>query len=360
MNHSVLIMAGGTGGHVFPALAVAQEFIKRGAAVHWLGTAKGIETRLVPEAKIPLHLLSVEGVRGKGVLGLLKAPFLISRALMQACRLMKKIKPALVVGFGGFASGPGGVAAKLLKIPLVIHEQNAVAGTTNRLLAPRANKVLVAFSGAFSKTRFNSEIVVGNPVRESIQQLETVELRFAKRANEKKHLLILGGSLGAKAINELVPQALSKLSERPFVWHQTGQQHEQATRDLYQQLGVDGKVEAFIQDMAAAYAWADLVICRAGALTVSELMVAGVSAILIPLPHAIDDHQSANAQHMVKANAGIALKQSEITADVLAQQMEIFLNDKNHLLQMAKNAQQQAIPDSAVRVVNYCEELIRD
>lgn len=356
--NSILIMAGGTGGHVFPALAVAQEFIKRGASVHWLGTAKGIEARLVPEANIPLHFLTVEGVRGKGIVGLLKAPFLISRAVMQARRLMKKIKPALVLGFGGFASGPGGLAARWLKIPLVIHEQNAVAGTTNRLLAPKAKKVLAAFNGAFVKTGFSGETIVGNPVRESIQEIANVEARFAARAEEKIHLLILGGSLGAKAINQLLPEALSRLDERPLVWHQTGAQHEQATRDLYKQFRIDGKVDAFIQDMAAAYAWADLVICRAGALTVSELMVAGVASLLIPLPNAIDDHQSANAAHLVAAGAGVAFKQSELTAELLAEQLQNFLRNKPRLLQMAKNAQQQAIPDSAARVVNYCEEII--
>jgi UDP-N-acetylglucosamine--N-acetylmuramyl-(pentapeptide) pyrophosphoryl-undecaprenol N-acetylglucosamine transferase len=358
----VLIMAGGTGGHVFPALAVAQEFIKRGAKVDWLGTAKGIETKLVPQSDIPLHFLSVEGVRGKGLMGLLKAPFLISRALLQARALIKKINPELVVGFGGFASGPGGLVARWLNIPLVIHEQNAVAGTTNRLLASRATKVLSAFANAFKKNIANGIVVVGNPVRESIQQLDVVETRFAHREKESPHLLILGGSLGAKAINELAPRALAIIDplDRPLVWHQTGQQHQDVTRDLYKQLNVEATADAFIQDMAAAYAWADLVICRAGALTVSELMVAGVGAILIPLPTAIDDHQTANAQHLVKADAGVSLKQAELTAELLATILSEHLRNKQVLLQMAKNAQQNAIPDSAVRVVNICEELISD
>lgn len=358
----VLIMAGGTGGHVFPALAVAQEFIKCGTRVEWLGTAKGIETRLVPQADIPLHFLSVEGVRGKGIIGLLKAPFLISRALLQARALIKKINPDLVVGFGGFASGPGGLIASWLNIPLVIHEQNAVAGTTNRLLASRATKVLSAFADAF-KTEVSKGIgVVGNPVRESIQQLDAVEIRFSNREKEPPHLLILGGSLGAKAINELVPRALAIMDplDRPLVWHQTGQQHQDVTRDLYEQVNVEAKADAFIQDMASAYAWADLVICRAGALTVSELMVAGVGSILIPLPTAIDDHQTANAQHLVKADAGISLKQAELTAEILAKVLSEHLRSKQALLQMAKNAQQHAIPDSVARVVKICEELISD
>ena len=360
MNKTVLIMAGGTGGHVFPALAVAQEFIKRGALVHWLGTEKGIESRLIPDAKIPLHFLTVQGVRGKGVLGLLKAPLLISGAILQARSVMKKIKPVLVLGFGGFASGPGGVAAKLLKIPLVIHEQNAIAGTTNRLLSGYANKVLAAFAGAFAKKNSVNEEVVGNPVRESIQQLPAVELRFAERKSEKTHLLILGGSLGAKAINELLPVALAQLSstERPLVWHQTGKNHEQSTRDLYLQHQVDGKVDAFIEDMAAAYAWADLVICRAGALTVSELMVAGVASIMIPLPNAIDDHQTANATHLVNQGAGLSLVQKDLTAEKLADLIKEYSADRNQLILMAKKAQQIAIPDSAKRLANICEKLV--
>jgi UDP-N-acetylglucosamine--N-acetylmuramyl-(pentapeptide) pyrophosphoryl-undecaprenol N-acetylglucosamine transferase len=360
MNKTVLIMAGGTGGHVFPALAVAQEFIKRGAFVHWLGTEKGIESRLVPEAKIPLHFLTVEGVRGKGVSGLLKAPVLILRAVMQARRVIKKIKPVLVLGFGGFASGPGGVAAKLLKIPLVIHEQNAIAGTTNRLLSGYADKVLAAFAGAFLKRKSVKEEIVGNPVRESIQQLPPIELRFAERKSEKTHLLILGGSLGAKAINELLPVALAQLNptERPLVWHQTGKNHEQPTRELYVQQKIEGKVDAFIDDMAAAYAWADLVICRAGALTVSELMVAGVASIMIPLPTAIDDHQTANAKHLVDQAAGLSLVQKDLTAEKLADLIKEYSADRNQLILMAKKAQQTAIPDSAKRLANICEKLV--
>lgn len=360
MNKTILIMAGGTGGHVFPALAVAQEFIQRGASVHWLGTEKGIESRLVPEAKIPLHFLTVEGVRGKGIAGLLKAPLLISRAILQARKLIKKIQPALVLGFGGFASGPGGIAASLLKIPLVIHEQNAVAGTTNRLLRNRATKVLAAFTGAFAKSGFNKELVVGNPVRESIQQLTNVELRFAERSTDKMHLLVLGGSLGAKAINELVPSALAKLNqdERPIVRHQTGKNHQQSTSDLYQQYQVEGKVDAFIEDMAVAYAWADLVICRAGALTVSELMVAGVGSLLIPLPSAIDDHQTANAKHLVDQGAGLALVQKDLTAENLAELIKQYSVDRKQLLSMAKKAREIAIPDSAKRVVAICEKLV--
>lgn len=358
---SVLIMAGGTGGHVFPALAVAEELRARGATINWLGTGRGIENRLVPAANINLHLIKVEGVRGRGLTGLVKAPFLIMYALLQALSVMRQIKPDVVLGFGGFASGPGGLAAKLLGKPLVIHEQNAVAGTTNRLLAKIANKVLAAFSNAFGDA--GRELVVGNPVREQIKNLAAAQERYAERAQQKLplQLLIVGGSLGAKAINELVPQALAELpiEARPLVWHQTGKGHAEATTALYMQHQVNAKVAEFIDDMAAAYAWADVVICRAGALTVSELMMAGVASILIPLPSAIDDHQTFNAKNLTEAGAGIALVQKDLTAAKLAALLLTELADRNHLMSMAEKAQQLAKPYAAAQVADICEEVAR-
>lgn len=358
---TVLVMAGGTGGHVFPALAVADELRSRGATIHWLGTARGIENRLIPAAKIPLHLIKVEGVRGRGILGLAKAPFLICYAVMQAISVIRAINPDVVLGFGGFASGPGGLAAKLLGKPLVIHEQNAVAGTTNRLLAKVANKVLAAFPDAFSQA---GEVqVVGNPVREQIKNLAAVNTRYTERAqqNAPLQLLIVGGSLGAKAINELLPVALSQLpaASRPSVWHQTGKGHAEATSSLYMQYQVNAKVAEFIDDMAAAYAWADVVVCRAGALTVSELMMAGVAAILIPLPSAIDDHQTFNAKNLTEAGAGIALVQKDLTAAKMAALLLTELADRDHLLSMAEKAQQLAKPQAAVQVADICEEVAR-
>jgi len=356
-----LIMAGGTGGHVFPALAVAEALRHRGWDVHWLGTAKGIESSLVPKANIPLHLIHVEGVRGKGVWGLIKAPFRIAGAIYQAVKVIRALESDVVVGFGGFVSGPGGVAAKMLGKPLVIHEQNAIAGTTNRLLASLASRVLAAFAGAFA--RRDDVTLVGNPVRETIKQIPATAARFQMRAESAapKRLLILGGSLGAKAINELVPTALAQISaaERPQVWHQTGRLHAESTAALYQQLGVDARVDAFVEDMAAAYAWADLVICRAGALTVSELMVAGVPALLIPLPNAIDDHQTWNARILASAGAGVALVQKTLTAATLAELLTAHLADRHELQLMGEKAKVLALPQSAAMVADICMEVTR-
>jgi len=360
-NLRVLIMAGGTGGHVFPALSVAEELRERGAVVDWLGTGRGIENRLVPAANIPLHLLKVEGVRGRGILGLIKAPFLVSFAVFQAVKLLRQIKPQVVIGFGGFASGPGGLAAKVLAIPLVIHEQNAVAGTTNRLLAKFAQRVLCAFPHAFKKGRVAVSAVVGNPVRKAIQDLPLVNVRYAARAAQKAplHLLVLGGSLGAKAINELVPQALAELApdNRPEVWHQTGTSHQEGTAAGYAHYKVEGKVEAFIDDMASAYAWADMVICRAGALTVSEIMMAGVASVLIPLPSAIDDHQTWNAKNLTEAGAGIAVAQADLSAAKLAALLLTQFADRNHLMVMAEKARELAQANSAAQVADSCVEV---
>lgn len=359
---TILVMAGGTGGHVFPALAVADELRARGHNIHWLGTARGIEMRLVPAANIPLHLIKVEGVRGRGVTGLFKAPFLISYALGQALQLIRKVNPDVVIGFGGFASGPGGMAAKILGKPLVIHEQNAVAGTTNRLLAKVASRVLAAFPDAFNSVPEKSVQVVGNPVRTNIHGLADARTRYTERMGKTSlQLLVLGGSLGAKAINELVPDALAQLprESRPQVWHQAGKNHADATTALYMQHQVNAKVDAFVEDMAAAYAWADLVICRAGALTVSELTAAGVASILIPLPSAIDDHQTFNAKYLSDVNAGISLVQKELTAAKLAALLLTELADRQHLLSMAEKAEQLAKPNAAVKVAEICEEVVR-
>lgn len=359
---TVMIMAGGTGGHVFPALAVAEVFRKHGAHVEWLGTPRGIENSLVPAAKIELHHVGVEGVRGRGISGLIKAPFLIASAIFQAISIFKKVKPDVIIGFGGFASGPGGIAAKILGKPLVIHEQNAIAGTTNRFLSKIANKVLAAFDGAFSSANIHAQ-VVGNPVREVIANLPLPVERYEERTAKKEslHLLVLGGSLGAKAINELIPHALAKLpiNERPLVRHQSGKNHLEATIANYMQHQVNAKIDAFVDDMAAAYAWADIVICRAGALTVSELAAAGVAALLIPLPTAIDDHQTYNADVLVQAGAGIALAQRELTAEKLATLLLDQLHDRANLKHMATNARSLALPQAAENVASICMEVAR-
>jgi UDP-N-acetylglucosamine--N-acetylmuramyl-(pentapeptide) pyrophosphoryl-undecaprenol N-acetylglucosamine transferase len=351
----IMIMAGGTGGHVFPALAVAREFQAQGAQVSWLGSPRGIEVRVVPEAGLPLFILPVQGVRGRGVLGLLKAPGLILLALWKALRVLRQTHPDLVIGFGGFASGPGGVAARLLRKPLVIHEQNAVAGTTNRLLARIATRTLTAFPGVLE----NAE-VVGNPVREQIANLPAPAQRFDGRKGALR-LLVLGGSLGARFINELVPEALALMpdEQRPQVRHQAGRDHGESTDALYRQQGVAAIVNEFIDDMAEAYAWADMVICRAGALTVSELMDVGLAAILIPFPHAIDDHQTKNAEHLVNVGAARAVAQTDLSTERLVTLLMETFKTRKQLLTMAQQGRQLAVPNAAEHVVQHCLGIVR-
>lgn len=352
----VMIMAGGTGGHVFPALAVARELKAAGHQTAWLGTERGIEARLVPQANIKLHFLSVQGVRGRGWTGLLKAPFLIARAIVQAAGYLRRERPDVVLGFGGFASGPGGIAAKLLRIPLVIHEQNAVAGTTNRYLAPLAKRVLTAFPTTLSKGS-----VVGNPVRSELAALAAPEERLTGRGQQPLRLLVLGGSLGARAVNELVPQALARLSEvdRPSVWHQCGSAHLEVTQAAYRERGIDAKVEPFIDDMAEAYRWADWIICRAGALTVSELMTVGLAALMVPFPHAIDDHQTHNAAILVSANAALAVSQKDLDAEKLAALIRSEFSERAALIDMACAGRRLAQPGAARVVAEHCIEVAR-
>ncbi|KUJ83974.1 UDP-N-acetylglucosamine--N-acetylmuramyl-(pentapeptide) pyrophosphoryl-undecaprenol N-acetylglucosamine transferase [Microbulbifer sp. ZGT114] len=342
-------MAGGTGGHVFPALAVARALQACGAEVEWLGTERGIEAQLIPDAGIALHFITVEGVRGKGKLALAKAPFKILGAVRQALGVMKKVNPDAVLGFGGYATGPGGVAARLRGIPLLIHEQNAVAGTTNRLLAKIANRVLEAFPSGLGRGE-----QVGNPVREEIVQLPSPEKRIAKE--RPLRLLVLGGSLGAVAINEVVPQALSLVEEsiRPRVTHQAGQRHLDVARDSYRQAGIDAEVVSFIADMAGAYEQADLVICRAGALTVSEIAAAGVGAIMVPFPFAIDDHQTRNGEWLQEAGGAIVVQQDTMSAEQMAGLLSDLFTQPEKLLAMAKAARSAARTDATTRVVEAC------
>jgi len=354
---TVLIMAGGTGGHVFPALAVAEELIGRGCRVAWLGTRKGIEAQLVVKENIPINYIRVAGLRGKGLLAGLMAPVKLLIAVWQSLTVIRREQPACVLGMGGFAAGPGGVAAWLLRRPLVIHEQNAVAGMTNRLLRPLADTVLAAFPGAFGGSASTREQCVGNPVRRTITQLAAPEARLSERQGPLR-LLVLGGSLGAAVLNERVPQALALLSaeQRPLVWHQTGRHHDQHTLDIYWQLGLEAQVEPFIEEMATAYEWADLIVCRAGALTISELACAGLAAILVPYPHAVDDHQSANAHYLEQAGAAVCIAQAEFTADRLAQLLSNDFAHRRQVLTMAQQARRLAITDAAAMVADYCME----
>jgi len=354
----VLVMAGGTGGHVFPALAVADLLRSQGHEIEWLGTAQRIEARVVPEAGIKLNTISVEGVRGKSKLSLLLAPFKMVKAVMQARSVVQRFKPDVVLGMGGFASGPGALAAYLQGCPLVIHEQNAIAGVTNTQSRRFARRVLQAFPDAF-KTGLQGE-VVGNPIRGPILNLAPPAERFAERQG-KLRLLVVGGSLGALAINELLPQALALLpeEERPEVIHQTGEKHLAVTQNAYVQTGVKAQVLPFIEQMDEAYSWADLVICRAGALTVSEIAIAGVAALFVPFPHAVDDHQTANARYLVNAGAADLIAQRDLTAERLLDWLKQH-NSREQLLAMAERAREQGRPDAGQRVADICLEVCRE
>ncbi|AZT82930.1 undecaprenyldiphospho-muramoylpentapeptide beta-N-acetylglucosaminyltransferase [Marinobacter sp. NP-4(2019)] len=350
-----LMMAGGTGGHVFPALATARTLQEMGHEVFWLGSAGGMEERLIGETDIPLSLIHISGLRGKGRLALLLAPFRLMRGLGEAFTVVRRIRPDCVVGMGGFVTGPGGVAAWLNRIPLVIHEQNAVAGMTNRILVRFAETVLEAFPGSFG-----AKVVTrctGNPVRQDLAELAVPEERMKGREGPLR-LLVVGGSLGAQVFNQQVPEALAKLAEtdRPVVRHQCGEKHVNAAREAYEQQGVEASVEPFIKDMAEAYRWADLVLCRSGALTVSELCVAGLGAILVPFPHAVDDHQTMNGQQMVNAQAAVLVPQSKLNPESLAETLRDLARDRSRVLNMAKAARSLARPDATERVVNYCLE----
>ncbi len=353
MSAPILIMAGGTGGHVFPALAVARELRQHDEEIVWLGTRRGIEAELIPAENIPLEVTRVAGLRGKGLLTWLLAPFKLMVALFDAIAVVRRRRPKVVLGMGGFASGPGGLAAWLLRKPLVIHEQNSVAGLTNRLLAGFAREVLEAFPGSFSagvRTR-----LVGNPVRPDIAALPAPAERLRDRSGALR-ILVLGGSLGAKALNETVPQAIALLDEnaRPEILHQAGKATLDVARAAYAESGVDATIEPFIADVAAAYAWADIAICRAGALTVSELAAAGLGAILIPYPSAVDDHQTTNARYLVDAEAAILMPQSELTPAKMAGEIRRCIDDRSVVLARAQRARELARPEATREVADLC------
>lgn len=352
----ILVMAGGTGGHVYPALAVARALEGHARRVVWLGTRRGLEARVVPAAGIPIEWVSVHGLRGKGLPTLLLAPFRLLLALGQSLAVMARHRPAAVLGMGGFVSGPGGLAAWLLRRPLVIHEQNAVAGLTNRLLARLARVVLQAFPGSFS-SRVNAQ-TVGNPVRAEIAALAEPAQRLAGRSGRLR-LLVLGGSQGALALNEVVPAAVALLDPalRPAVRHQTGSRTAAAASAAYAESGVEADLVPFIEDMAAAYSWADLVVCRAGALTVAELCAAGLPAVFVPFPAAVDDHQTANAAPMAEAGAAVVLRESELDAERLAGVLEDWLADRDRLRERAIVARRQSRPDALRRITEVCLEL---
>ena len=350
---SVLIMAGGTGGHVFPALALARLLRERSLQVVWLGTRRGLEARIVPKEQIPIEWISVSGLRGKGVLTLLAAPFRLALALMQSLRVMLRHRPIVVVGLGGFVTGPGGVAAWLTGRPLVIHEQNAIAGFTNRCLARFAREVLEAFPGSFD--RDVTARTIGNPVRRDISAIAPPAERFAGRSGPIR-ILVIGGSQGAVRLNTVVPHALARLAGTIAfdVRHQAGERWIDAARQTYAECGVRADVRPFIDDMAEAYAWADLVVCRSGALTVSELAAAGVGAILVPFPAAVDDHQTANARYLVDEGAAVLIPDRELTAERLAAELQRLCAGRGKLLAMAERARLLARPNAAEELAQSC------
>lgn len=330
----VLMMAAGTGGHVFPALAVADELAKQGAIIHWLGTPNGMENDLVKPTGYQFHAIHMQGLRGNGIMRLIKAPMTLMKAVLEANQVIKQHQIDVVVGFGGYVTAPGGLAAKLSGKPIIIHEQNAIAGMSNHYLAKIANRVMQAFDNTFPAS--DKVITVGNPVRQAIIDLPNPTQRFAKKndddaklGNTRLNLLVVGGSLGAKALNDVIAPTLAILAQQSKVaWqvrHQCGKNNVDATQAIYDASTLDQtsdkvnvEVMPFIADMAAAYEWADVIVCRAGALTVTEIANVGLPAVFVPLPHAVDDHQTANARLLVEKQAAFLLPQKELTAETLA------------------------------------------
>jgi len=354
----VMMMAAGTGGHVFPALAVAKDLEQQGIKVSWLATPAGMENRLLKNHNIPIYQIDIQGVRGNGVVRKLAAPFKILKATLSAMKYMRQLKVDAVAGFGGYVAGPGGLAARMLGIPVIIHEQNAVAGFTNTQLSRIAKKVCQAFPNTFPAQ--DKIVTTGNPVRKEITEIFNPSWRYQERekAGQPLRILIVGGSLGAQALNERVPEALKQLNVPLNVYHQCGQNHADATRARYADAPatLNIEVQPFIEDMAQAYSDADLIICRAGALTVTEIATAGVAAIFVPLPSAVDDHQTANARFLANLGAAKICPQATMTPDSLKALLEPMLN-RQLLMEMAVKARQQAQPDATQHVVRLIQEL---
>jgi len=348
---TLLVMAGGTGGHIYPGLAVAELLRERGWQVAWMGNPEGMEARLVPQRGFEMAWIRFSALRGKGLLRKLMLPVNLLRGFWLALGQIRRLRPDVVLGMGGYVSFPGGMMASLLGRPLVLHEQNSVAGLANRVLAGVADRVLSGFPGALAKGEW-----VGNPVRADIAALPAPADRLAGRAGPLR-LLVVGGSLGARVLNETVPRALALLPQagRPRVVHQAGEKQFDDLARAYAEAGVEGELLPFIEDMAARYAEADLVVCRAGALTVAELAAAGVASVLVPLPHAVDDHQTGNARFLSEADAAVLLPQAELTPERLARLLDTF--DRDRLQAMAGRARALARPDAAGQVARACEEL---
>ncbi len=364
-NRTLMVMAGGTGGHVYPALAVADEMRARGWEVFWLGTKAGLEARVVPAAGIDIVWVSMSGLRGNGLLRFVLTPPMLLRAFWQCLKTILARRPDVVLGMGGYTAFPGGMMAALMNRPLVIHEQNSIAGLTNRVLACLADRVLVAFPSAYQhKTdrpipcRKLATTWVGNPVREPIAHLADEENRYAGRVGTLR-LLVVGGSLGAAALNELLPKALALMpvEQRPEVVHQSGRQHVEKLRANYAESGVAADVRDYIEDMATLYEWCDVAVCRAGAMTVAELACAGVPAVLVPFPFAVDDHQTTNAEFLAESGAAWLMQQTELSTESLA--MHLSTLNRDQLATMSLKARALAKPDATKTVADVCEGLAK-
>jgi UDP-N-acetylglucosamine--N-acetylmuramyl-(pentapeptide) pyrophosphoryl-undecaprenol N-acetylglucosamine transferase len=357
-GQGVLIMAGGTGGHIFPGLALANVLKQHNVPVRWLGAKGGMEARTVPEAGIELDLVAITGLRGKGLMRWIRMPLMLLRAVWRARRLLEANRPGCAVSFGGYAAAPGGIAAWTKGIPVLVHEQNRIPGLTNRLLARFSRRILQGFPGTFPDGM--SPIDSGNPVRHEVAVLPQPQTRFAGRDGPVR-VLVTGGSQGAMILNQVVPAALALLPASLVfeVRHQAGAKRVDEAHDAYAGSGVEAEVKPFIDDMASAYAWADLVICRSGALTVAELAAAGVASVLVPFAHAVDDHQTRNAEYLSTANAAIILPQASLDPKTLAGILEPLLSDRSVLLNMADAARQLALPDAAEKVFEACREWVR-
>jgi UDP-N-acetylglucosamine--N-acetylmuramyl-(pentapeptide) pyrophosphoryl-undecaprenol N-acetylglucosamine transferase len=374
-NKKILIMAGGTGGHVFPALSIAEYLKSRGVQVEWLGTRKGLEASVISNTDIPLHYISIAGLRGTSLFKKLLSPFVILLAVIQAMRKVMLIKPGCVLGMGGFVTGPGGLAAWLLRKKLLIHEQNAIAGLTNQLLFPLASTVMEAFPGAFERKREitgnrllksfikpGNTVVVGNPVRKEIADLGMSRSDEAGATERALRILVIGGSLGAVAINKTIPAMLALMGEegRPEVIHQCGNRNLEETRKFYlqHQIQTNGSIQVvpFIEDMAESYNWADIIVARAGAMTVAEIATVGLASILIPYPYAVDDHQTENAGYLERAEAADVIQQDVLDAEKLKQLIEKYSENRSLLQQVSRNARQAGSPDATEKAAMLCME----
>lgn len=350
MSKTILVMAGGTGGHIFPALAVAHKLRDAGWRVVWLGNPEGMEAKLVPQHGFEMVWVKFSALRGKGILRKLLLPLNLLRGFWQGLKAIRQVKPNVVLGMGGYITFPGGMMAALTGVPLVLHEQNSVAGLANRVLAGVADRIATGFPNVFT-----NGVWAGNPVRPEIARIAPPAERFAERSGALR-ILVIGGSLGAQVLNEMVPQGMSLLaeSELPQIVHQAGEKHIEALKANYAAVGVQAHCVSFIEDMAGAYEWADLVICRAGALTIAELAAAGVASILVPFPHAVDDHQTGNAKFLVSVGGAFLLPQTELTPDAIA----LVRNySRGQLLEMAEKARSMAKPDATEEVAQICSEI---